>query len=123
MLRLNDMLKTIPELMSEIRQKIQTTSAKDAYKYAQKEKCIFIDVREPQEVSDSPVKNSINLPRGILEMNITNCTTDENHAIFLHCASGGRASFAAEQLTRLGYTNVSAIICPHNDVCNAQKQS
>jgi rhodanese-related sulfurtransferase len=117
------MLKTIPELMSEIRQTIKTTSAKDAYQYALKEKCIFIDVREPKEVADSPVKNSINLPRGILEMNITNCTIDENHAIFLHCATGGRASFAAEQLTRLGYTNVSAIICPHNDVCNAQKIS
>jgi phage shock protein E len=56
-------------------------------------------------------------------MNITNFTTNESHAIFLHCATGGRASFAAEQLTRLGYTNVSAIICPHNDVSNAQKKS
>ena len=45
------MLKTIPELMSEIRQTIKTTSAKDAYEYALKEKCIFIDVREPKRSS------------------------------------------------------------------------
>ena len=116
------MLKTIPELMSEIRQTIQTTSAKDAYEYAQKEKCIFIDVREPQEVAESPVSHSINLPRGVLEMNITKLTSDENHPIFLHCATGGRASFAAEQLIRLGYKNVWAIICPHSYVCSAQKK-
>jgi phage shock protein E len=117
------MLKTIPDLMSEIRQTIQTISAKDAYLFAQKETSLFIDVREPQEVAESPVDKSVNLPRGILEMNIAKCSCDENQPIFLHCASGGRASFAAEQLIRLGYKNVWAIICPHSDVCIAQEQN
>jgi len=117
------MLITIPEIMSEIRSNIQTISARDAYLFAEKHKSLFIDVREPQEVFESPVPNSINIPRGMLEMRITRCTSEENSNIFLHCASGGRASFAAEQLTRLGYKNVWAIICPHSDVCSAQMQS
>lgn len=117
------MLKTIPELVSEVRQNIQTTSAKDAYIFSKDEKSLFIDVREPQEVIESPVANSINIPRGMLEMSIAKHCTDESCQIFLHCASGGRATFAAEQLLRLGYQKVSAIICSHNDVCSAQKQS
>jgi rhodanese-related sulfurtransferase len=117
------MLKTLPELIAEIRHSIKTISAKDAYEFAQKEKCVFIDVREPQEVDKSPVKHSINMPRGILEMNIGNANVDENSQIFLHCASGGRASLSAEQLTRLGYKNVWAIVCPHNDVCSAQNKA
>jgi len=117
------MLKTVPEIISEIRNEIRTISAKEAYIFAQKEKCIFIDVREPQEVLESPVTNSINIPRGMLEMSIANCTSDEKSYLFLHCASGGRASFAAEQLVRLGYKNVWAILCPHSDVCSAQRQS
>jgi rhodanese-related sulfurtransferase len=117
------MLRTIPELISEIRSNIQTISAKEAYILAKKEPSLFIDVREPQEVAESPVNNSINLPRGVLEMNIGKCCQDEYHHIFLHCASGGRATFAAEQLLRLGFKNVWAIVCPHNDVCIAQKQS
>jgi rhodanese-related sulfurtransferase len=121
-IKVDYMLKTIPELISEVRRSIQTTSAKDAYLLPQKSS-LFIDVREPQEVTDSPVLNSINVPRGILEMSITNHTTDENQHIYLHCATGGRASLAAEQLRRLGYKNVWAIICPHNDVCTAQKKS
>jgi phage shock protein E len=117
------MLKTIPELISEIKQTIQTISAKDAYLFAQEKKSLFIDVREPQEVLESPVSKSVNLPRGILEMIIAKCSTDENHPIFLHCASGGRASFVADQLNRLGYRNVWAITCSHNEVCSAQKQN
>jgi phage shock protein E len=121
-IKVDYMLKTIPELISEVRRSIQTTSAKDAYLLSQKKSSLFIDVRESQEVTDSPVLNSVNLPRGILEMSITNHTTDENQHIYLHCATGGRASLAAEQLTRLGYKNVWAIIYPHNDVCTAQKK-
>jgi rhodanese-related sulfurtransferase len=117
------MLKTIPQLIAEIRKTTQTTSAKDAYLLSKKEKSLFIDVREPQEAENSPVGGSINLPRGILEMNIAKFCPEDSCHIFLHCASGGRATFAAEQLTRLGYKNVWAIICPHNDVCKAQQEA
>jgi phage shock protein E len=114
------MLKTIPTLIAEIRKNIQTTSAHDAYLSEQKEKSLFIDVREAQEVATSPV---INIPRGVLEMNIGNCTTDENQRIYLHCATGGLASLAAEQLSRLGYKDVWAIVCQHSDVCSAQEKN
>ena len=117
------MLKTLPELISEVKQDIQTTSAKDAYLLSKNEQTLFIDVRESQEATQSPVVNSINIPRGVLEMKISNHCTDENYRIFVHCATGGRASLATEQLVRLGYKNVSAIVCSHNDVCSAQKQS
>lgn len=117
------MLRTLPELISEIRKTTQTISAKEAYLLAKKENSLFIDVREPQEVESSPVTGSINLPRGVLEMKIANFCSDANHSILLHCASGGRATFAAEQLKRLGYTNVWAIVCPHSDVNKAQQES
>jgi phage shock protein E len=79
------MLKTIPTLIAEIRKNIQTTSAHDAYLSEQKEKSLFIDIREAQEVATSPVINSVNIPRGVLEMNIGNCTTDKNQRISSLC--------------------------------------
>jgi len=42
--------------------------------------------------------------------------------IYLHCATGGRACLAVEQLTRLGYQNVTAISCPIDSVCMALNQ-
>ena len=44
---------------------------------------------------------------------------DENLAIFIHCATGARAIFAAEQLARVGYQNVWAITCPLDETCRA----
>ena len=41
--------------------------------------------------------------------------------IYLHCASGGRAALAAEQLQRIGYKNVKAISCGHDEVCQGTK--
>jgi rhodanese-related sulfurtransferase len=117
------MLQNLPELVNQIKETIQTTSAKNAYLLARKQKSLFIDVREGEEVAESPIVNSINLPRGLLEMKITQYCSDDNLQIFLHCASGGRATFAAEQLVRLGYKNVWAITCSNNHVHSAQKES
>ena len=82
----------------------------------------FIDVREPAEFNASPIDNSIHIPRGILEMTIAKHCPDPEMKIYLHCASGGRAALAAEQLQRIGYQNVSAISCQHHDVLQAQKK-
>ena len=98
-------------------QTIQTISAQEAYIFAKKEKSLFVDVREPQEVTMSPVANSINLPRGVLEMNIAKCCPEDSCNIFVHCATGGRATFAAEQLTRVGYKNVWVITSMLDDIC------
>ena len=40
------------------------------------------------------------------------------HPIYVHCATGGRARFGAEQLARLGYTNVTVIGCDAATVCS-----
>jgi rhodanese-related sulfurtransferase len=37
----------------------------------------------------------------------------------LHCATGARAIFSAEQLKRVGYLNVSVITSSLDDICNA----
>ena len=42
-------------------------------------------------------------------MKITELTQDLSTPICMHCASGDRAALAAEQLMRIGFTNVTAI--------------
>ena len=70
----------------------------------------------PQQKSAA---KSYNIPRGVLEMKITEVCPDANAPIYLHCASGGRARLAAEQLLRMGYLRVAAISCNIDDVCRA----
>ena len=111
------MLKTIPEIIAQAREKLKTISAKDAVIKAKNENGLIIDVREPTEFSDKAATNTINIPRGLLEMKMLQMHGDENLAIFLHCATGARATFAAEQLQRVGYKNVWVITCKLDDVC------
>ncbi|WP_085296813.1 rhodanese-like domain-containing protein [Cognaticolwellia mytili] len=112
------MILSIPELVAQAKASVECINAEQAYK---NKNAIFIDVREPAEFTNSPVENSIQIPRGVLEMNITKHCPNADMEIYLHCASGGRATLAAEQLQRIGYTNVKAISCKHDDVCQAQK--
>ncbi|TWX73605.1 rhodanese-like domain-containing protein [Colwellia sp. C1TZA3] len=112
------MILSVAELVAQAKNSVDCVSAAQAFTH---KNATFIDVREPAETAASPVTNSITIPRGLLEMNIAEYCTDAGMEIYLHCASGGRATLAAEQLQRIGYNNVKAISCDHNKVCLAQK--
>ena len=112
-----DSLKTIPELVAEIRQNMRCLSAAEAKKEMSQSHSLFIDVREPAEVAENPSPGSVNIPRGIIEMKILEQQVDKNVPIYIHCATGARASLATEQLLRIGYKQVTCITCGLEGVC------
>lgn len=101
----------IPELVEEIRKSIRCVDALTAKTEAEHKDAIIIDVREPSEALDNPTPNTINIPRGILEMKMTTLYPSPDQAIYIHCATGARATLAAEQLKRIGYEEVNIITC------------
>jgi rhodanese-related sulfurtransferase len=115
------MLIKIPDLVSQITKTVHSISASKALIKCQELSGVIIDVREPDEVNSKVAAGTVNVPRGVLEMKIPMLYPDANQAIFIHCASGVRAIFSAEQLQRLGYKNVWAITCAIDDVCGAFK--
>ena len=112
------MLKTIQEVMAQARPSLNTISAAEAAIKCKAENGIIIDVREPSEFAEKSASNTINIPRGLLEMKMLQMHPAENLAIFLHCATSVRATFAAEQLKRVGYTNVWVIIGTLDEICS-----
>ncbi len=107
------MLKSVPELVAEAASSVERISMEDALKI---ESVVVIDVREQQEASRRPVPGSVNIPRGVIEMKIAEQMQDSSTPICVHCASGARATLAAEQLMRLGFTNVRAISSDIDDI-------
>jgi len=83
---------------------------------------LLLDVREPAEVNAKPATNSINIPRGVLEMKLLEMCQDATKPIYIHCASGARATLSAIQLQRLGFENVNVITCGIDDVCYLQSK-
>ena len=76
----------------------------------------IIDVREPAEADKSKLADSINIPRGLLEMKIMDACPDADQPILTHCGAGGRAALAAARLQEMGYTNVHVINAGFEDI-------
>ena len=111
------MLKTLQELIAETTGHVRTADSATAKNESTANGGYLIDVREPGEVQQQPSRGSHNIPRGVLEMKITDLCSDATAPIYLHCASGGRARLAADQLIRMGYENVTAVTCSIDNVC------
>lgn len=115
------MLKTVPELVAEKRAALRCVDAATAMAEIAANNGTIVDVRELVEVATLSAPNSVNIPRGILEMKIVDVIPDPGHPIYLHCASGGRATLAAAQLVDMGYQAVSVVTCEINTVKSAQE--
>lgn len=111
------MLKTIPEVVSQARATLNTMTAEQAKSQCKESESLVIDVREPSEYAQKSAVGTVNIPRGLLEMKMLQLYPNDELNIFIHCASGVRATFAAEQLKRIGYKNVSVILCDLDNVC------
>jgi len=104
------MIKSAGELIIEAQNKINCVdviSAKTIYDDANH--AVIIDVRESGSFENSHLKESINIPRGLLEFQIEQHCENSETVILIHCAAGPRATFAALTLHNMGYSNVHAI--------------
>ncbi len=113
------MLRSFPDIVAEASAGLRCLDAASAAAEHAENKGVLVDVREPGETSQKAAVGSHAIPRGVLELQITNIAPAHDHPIYLHCASGGRARMAAEQLQRMGYTRVTAITCALDQVCEA----
>jgi rhodanese-related sulfurtransferase len=111
------MLTSIPDLLKIITPNQRRIDAVQAKQEIEHNKGLLIDVREPAEHATAAAIGAINIPRGLLEMKLMEIEKDATRSIYLHCASGARATLSAEALTRVGYENVTVITCTANQVC------
>lgn len=113
------MLLTIPELVAQAAQTVRRIDAATAANERKANNGVLIDVREPMEAQENPVNGAVNIPRGVIEMKMPELCPAADQAIYVHCATGARATLAAEQLMRLGYQHVSAVSCPLESICGS----
>ena len=111
------MLLSLPELIQQTTGDVRTLDIDSARGEIAENNGVLIDVREAAEVSNMPTPATAAIPRGVLEIKITELAPAHDTPIYLHCASGGRARLCAAQLSRMGYTNVTAVTCPADKIC------
>jgi len=70
------------------------------------EKFVLIDTREDSEWARGHLPGAIHLGRGIIERDIEKTVPDKNTRIVLYCGGGYRSALAADNLQKMGYSNV-----------------
>jgi len=100
-------LPEFKQLVAEARAQINEIGPNDVRRMQQAgEDFTLIDVREPDEQAKGIVPGAIKVPRGILEINIDQITTDKDHKLVLYCGGGSRSALAALNLKKMGFRNV-----------------
>ena len=70
------------------------------------EKVLLVDVREESEFAKDHLPGAIHLGKGIIERDIEARVPDLSAEIVLYCGGGFRSALAADNLQKMGYTNV-----------------
>ena len=98
---------TFHDLCAEIKKNVKVYSLKEVKNMMDKnEDFMLVDIREDNEFQKGNIKNSVHIGKGIIERDIHLFTGDYNKKIVLYCGGGYRSVIAADNLGKMGYTNV-----------------
>jgi rhodanese-related sulfurtransferase len=70
------------------------------------EKLNLIDTREDNEWAKGHLPGATHLSKGVIERDIEKTFPDRDAEIVLYCGGGFRSALAADNLQKMGYTNV-----------------
>jgi rhodanese-related sulfurtransferase len=79
------------------------------------EKFLLVDVREESEYAKDHLPGAIHLGKGIIERDIEHRAPDLATPLVLYCGGGFRSALAADNLQKMGYTNVSSMDGGHRE--------
>ena len=66
----------------------------------------LVDVREDGEWEKGYIPSSIHIGKGVIERDIEKLIPDQNKELILYCGGGFRSALAADNLQKMGYSNV-----------------
>ena len=69
----------------------------------------LIDVRDDNEFEAAHAQGAVHLSKGIIERDIEKTFPEKNTKLVLYCGGGFRSALAADNLQKMGYTNVISL--------------
>jgi rhodanese-related sulfurtransferase len=95
------------KIVDDARSRIKETNV-DAVKEKldRGEKFMLVDVREESEYAKDHLPTAVHLGKGIIERDIEAHAPNTDTPMILYCGGGFRSALAADNLQKMGYTNV-----------------
>jgi rhodanese-related sulfurtransferase len=95
------------KIVNDAKSRIKECSIDDMRaRQAAGEKFQIIDVREESEWAAGHIPGAIHLGKGVIERDIETKIPDTAAPLILYCGGGFRSALAADNLQKMGYTNV-----------------
>lgn len=69
----------------------------------------LVDVREDSEWNKGHITNAVHIGKGVIERDIEKKIDNTEAEIILYCGGGFRSALAADNLQKMGYSNVSSM--------------
>jgi rhodanese-related sulfurtransferase len=97
-------------LVNEARSRIRETNVAEIKRRMDSgEKIVLVDVREESEWARGHLPTAVYLGKGIIERDVEMRFPDKTVELVLYCGGGFRSALAAENLQKMGYTNVASM--------------
>jgi len=97
------------KLVADAKQRITEISAEEAHEQVKRGAAVLLDVREEAEFRQGHAKGAKHLSKGVIEVEIEDQVTDPNQVIIAYCGGGSRSALVADNLQKMGYSNVRSM--------------
>jgi phage shock protein E len=96
------------QLADDAKTRVREVSPTEAARQ-QAQGAVLVDVRESEEFANGHAKGAIHLSKGVIELRIEENVPDPSTPIICYCGGGSRSALAADNLQKMGYTNVASM--------------
>ncbi|MBI3478131.1 MAG: sulfurtransferase [Acidobacteria bacterium] len=95
------------KIVEDAKQRVRETNVDEIKaRLDRHDKFVLVDVREDHEYDKDHLPGAVHLGRGIIERDIEGKYPDLATPLVLYCGGGFRSALAADNLQKMGYTNV-----------------
>jgi rhodanese-related sulfurtransferase len=97
-------------IVNDAKKRVKETNVADVKRRIDAgEKMTLVDVREESEWANGHLPGAIHLGKGIIERDVEGRIPDTSAKIVLYCGGGFRSALSADNLQKMGYTNVESM--------------
>jgi rhodanese-related sulfurtransferase len=97
------------KIVDDAKSRVREVGVDEARRKLESGKAKLIDVREDNEWQAGHARGAQHLGKGVIERDIEQGVPDKKTELILYCGGGFRSALAADNLQKMGYTNVASM--------------